>query len=155
MGTGSLTGWRMHLKPQSGFSLIELMVVVAVVAILAAIAIPAYTDYVTRGKVPDATSYLATKRTKLEQFFQDNRTYVGAECSATADTATSKNFDFSCAATATTFTATAAGKGAMAGFTYTVDQTGAKTSAFASPAPSGWIAASPNNCWVTRKGGSC
>jgi type IV pilus assembly protein PilE len=145
----------MHLKPQSGFSLIELMVVVAIVAILAAIAVPAYQDYVIRGKVPDATSYLATKRVKMEQFFQDNRTYVGAECPAAADTSTSKNFDFTCVATATTFTATATGKAGMAGFAYTVDQTGAKATAFTSGSPTGWTAASPNNCWVTRKGGSC
>jgi type IV pilus assembly protein PilE len=110
---------------------------------------------VTRGKIPDATSYLATKRVKMEQFFQDNRTYVGAECPAAADSTTSRNFDFTCTATASTFTATATGKGAMAGFSYTVNQTGAKTSAFTSPAPSGWTAPSPNNCWATRKGGSC
>jgi type IV pilus assembly protein PilE len=155
MGAGSISGWRMHLKPQSGFSLIELMVVVAIISILSAIAIPAYQDYVTRGKVPDATSYLATKRTKMEQFFQDNRTYVGTECPTTTDSATSKNFDFTCVATATTFTATATGKAGMTGIAYTVNQTGAKTSTVSSGAPSGWAAASPNNCWVTRKGGSC
>ncbi len=143
------------METQRGFTLIELMMVLVVVAILTAIALPSYTSYVTRGKVPDATANLAAKRVQLEQWFQDNRTYVGATA-CNADTTSSKNFDFSCTVqTATAFTLQAAGKGSMAGFTYTVDQSNAKASAFASPAPSGWVAATPNNCWVTNKGGVC
>jgi type IV pilus assembly protein PilE len=143
------------LNKQTGFTLIELMIVVVIVAILAAIAIPSYSDYVTRGRVPDATSNLATKRVKIEQFFQDNRTYSGAtDCAS--DTTTSSYFNFSCTtATATAFTLQAVGKGAMAGFTYTIDQTGAKTTTISSGAPSGWSAPSPNNCWAVKKGGLC
>ena len=91
------------LKTQQGFTLIELMVVVVVIGILAAVAVPSYTEYITRGRIPDATSNLATKRVKLEQFYQDNRTYVAApDCSS--DTTTSSYFNFSCTAgpTATT-----------------------------------------------------
>jgi type IV pilus assembly protein PilE len=144
------------MKTQRGFTLIELMMALVVVAILTAIALPSYTKYIVRGKVPDATANLATKRVQMEQFFQDNRTYVGAPA-CTADTTSSKNFDFSCptAATATTFTLQATGKGSMLGFTYTIDQSNAKTSAFTSSAPSGWVAATPNNCWVTNVGGTC
>lgn len=140
---------------QFGFTLIELMIVVVVVAILAAVAVPSYTDYVTRGRIPDATSNLATKRVKMEQFYQDNRTYVGApEC--TADTTTSSYFNFTCSVqTATTYTLQAAGKNAMTGFTFTVDQSNAKATTIGTGAPSGWTAATPNNCWVTKKGGVC
>jgi len=144
------------LKTPQGFSLIELMIVVVIVAILSAIAIPAYTDYVRRAKISDATSSLSTKRVKIEQFFQDNRTYVAApDCNA--DTASSQNFDFSCtaAATATAYTLQAVGKSTMAGFTYTIDQSGAKATAIGAPAPSGWTAATANNCWVTKRGGIC
>jgi len=143
------------MKTPRGFTLIELMIALVVVAILSAIALPSYTRYVIRGKVPDATSNLATKRVQMEQWFQDNRTYAGAPA-CVADTTSSKNFDFSCPVqTATTFTLQAAGKSSMAGFTYTVNQANAKTSAFASPAPSGWVAATPDNCWVTNVGGVC
>ena len=144
------------MKTQSGFTLIELMMALVVVAILTAIALPSYTKYVIRGKVPDATANLATKRVQMEQWFQDNRTYIGAPACVADTTSSPKNFDFSCPVqTATTYTLQAAGKSTMAGFTYTVDQSNVKTSAFASPAPSGWVAATPNNCWVTNVGGVC
>ena len=143
------------MRIQSGFTLIELMMALVVVAILTAIALPSYTKYIIRGKVPDATSNLSTKRVQLEQWFQDNRTYVGATA-CNADTTSSKNFDFSCPVqTATTYTLQATGKGSMAGFTYTIDQNNAKTSAFAAPAPSEWVPATPNNCWVINVGGAC
>lgn len=141
---------------QRGFTLIELMIVVAIVGIIAAIAVPAYGDYVTRAKIPDATSNLSTRRVQMEQFFLDNRTYVGAPA-CNDDTATSTNFDFSCApanggvaATATVYTIAANGKNAMAGFRYTIDQAGNR----ATPAvKAGWTTNAA--CWVTRKGGEC
>jgi len=143
------------MKTQNGFSLIELMIAVAIVGILAAVALPAYTDYVTRGKIPDATSGLASKRVKMEQFFQDNRTYFGApDCNA--DTTTSKFFDFSCpdAPTATTYEINAVGKDSMAGFTYTINQAGTRTTVVTAPASTkGWTGNAA--CWVAKKGGEC
>jgi type IV pilus assembly protein PilE len=143
------------LKSHHGFTLIELMIVVVVIGILAAVAVPSYTDYITRGKIPDATSNLATKRVKIEQFFQDNRTYANAPDCAT-NTTISQYFDFSCSvASATAFTLNAVGKSSMTGFTYTIDQSNAKSTTIGTGAPSGWAAASPNNCWVSKKGGAC
>lgn len=133
-----------------GFTLIEVMITVAVVAILAAVALPQYRDYVTRGRIPEATSRLATLQVQAEQYFQDNRTYVGAPACAT-DNTTSKYFTFSCSASsATAYTLRAVGKDAMAGFTYTVTQAGAKAT---SAVPSGWTTSA--TCWIIKKGGVC
>lgn len=134
-----------------GFTLIELMVVVAIIGILASIALPYYGDYVIRAKIPEATSALAAKRVQMEQYFLDNRTYVGGAACA-ADAASSQYFTFSCpaAATATAYTIQAAGTGSMAGFTYTIDQNNAKAT---TAVPAGWTANAA--CWVTKKGGAC
>lgn len=151
---------RFATSRQSGFTLIEVMIVVAIVAILSMVAYPAYTDYIIRGNIPNATAGLATKQVQMEQFFQDNRTYVGSDAAGTslpcaADT-TNKYFNFSCTGagtpSATGFVISAAGKGNMAGFTYTIDQAGNKTTA---AVPAGWSQPSPNTCWATKKGGIC
>ena len=141
------------MKKFDGFTLIELMIVVAVVAILASVALPAYSDYITRGKIPEATSALAAKRVQMEQWFQDERTYVGAPVCAAADTTTSKYFKFSCnpAPTASTFVLEAVGQDSMSGFTYTVNQSDVKTSTITA---SGWTGSSAS-CWITKKDGSC
>ena len=72
----------MH-RTQRGFTLIELMVTVAIIAVLAAIAVPNYRDYVTRGKLVEASAGLSDARVKMEQYFQDNRTYPGGCVTAT------------------------------------------------------------------------
>jgi type IV pilus assembly protein PilE len=63
-----------------GFTLIEVMIVVAIVAILAAIALPAYGDYVRRGQLPEAFAGMSDLRVKMEQYYQDNRSYGTANC---------------------------------------------------------------------------
>lgn len=132
------------------------MIVVAIVAILAAVGVPAYNEYVTRGRIPDATAGLATKQVQLEQWFQDNRTYIGSDANANSpcfNDTRNRNFDFSCLnLTANTYTLQAVGKGSMAGFTFNVTQANVRST----PAvPAGWSRPVPDNCWVQRKGGLC
>lgn len=59
----------MMKKAQQGFTLIELMIVVAIVGILAALALPAYQDYVVRSKVSEAMARLAESKTSVAEYF--------------------------------------------------------------------------------------
>jgi type IV pilus assembly protein PilA len=56
------------MKNQKGFTLIELMIVVAIVAILAAIALPAYQDYMKRSKVSEAAATAGACKTSVAEF---------------------------------------------------------------------------------------
>ncbi len=135
---------------QKGFTLIELMIVVAIIGILASIAIPSYQDYVKKGRAAEATSTLADLRIKMEQCFQDNRSY--AACAAfCAPTSGAVNFTYACAAApdALTYQINATGVAAndMGGFAFSINQDNDKTSTY-----DGTTGAS---CWLNSKSGSC
>ena len=132
------------MNRSKGFTLIELMIVVVVIAVLSAIAIPAYNDYVTRGKLADGISALADGRVKMEQFFLDNKTYVGGPVPAET---TYFTYSLTPAPTADTYTIKATGKGSLSGYSYTINESNIK----ASTTPWGNSA----SCWVIKKGGGC
>ncbi|MEM7504780.1 MAG: pilin [Pseudomonadota bacterium] len=62
-------------KVQQGFTLIELMIVVAIIGILAAIAIPAYSDYTIRAQVSEGLNLSAAAKAAVTEFFQDRGTF--------------------------------------------------------------------------------
>ena len=63
------------MKTQQGFTLIELMIVVAIIGILAAIAIPAYQDYTIRAQVSEGLSLSAGAKAAVAEYFQDQGTW--------------------------------------------------------------------------------
>lgn len=129
----------------SGFSLIELMVVVAIVAILANVALPSYRDYVARGKISEATAALSDLRGRAEQWYADRRTYAGFSCTPSPSPS---YFTVVCDMQANTYALTATGRAdrGMDGYSYTLNQANLRTSS--TPDSSG-------ACWLTTNGGSC
>lgn len=148
----------MRKKPDSGFTLVELLIVIAVIGILIAIAIPNYNDYITRSRITAAVATLSDMRVKLEQYFADNRTYVGACVAGTVaplpNAADNSYFDFTCPGAslqATSYDVVATGKSSMAGFIYHIKQSGKSTETLGA----GWSGAPNATCWVISKGGGC
>lgn len=141
------------MKKPGGFTLIELLIAVAIVGILAAIALPAYNQYVVRGKLTEAYSNLLGIRVQSEQWFQDNRSYAGMPCSTT----NAKYFGYACSGlSGTTYTVTATGLAGtdLDGFAFTINESNARSTVVTAPAlTKGWTGNA--TCWIIRKNGSC
>jgi type IV pilus assembly protein PilE len=161
------------MRRMQGFTLIELMITVAIIAILAAIAVPNYTDYITRSKFTEAHGQLADLRVKMEQYYMDNRRYStttgGGTCGIpggnTPTTTGTRYFTYTCASSNANaagdqqFTVTAAGitGQGLDGIAFTLNHANARTTTVTASTPmadKGYTAAT-TTCWVARKPAQC
>ncbi len=148
-------------RKASGFTLIEVMIVVAIIGILSAVAYPSYTEYVRRGQISEAFTNLSSFRAKMEQYYQDNRNYgsSGTTCandssaSAWNGFASTDYFSYTCTTSASGQAFSIVAKGTTGGAKdswYAIDNEGHRTTtkykgSDVSPAAS---------CWLT-KGTTC
>lgn len=141
---------------QTGFTLIELMIVVAIVGILAAVAVPNYIDYMRRGAIADMLSELQDVKLRMEQRFGDNRDYASTTdaTKCAVPNVTKPNYALTCVLTNTKqgFIFTATGDGSIANFVYTTDEAGTKTT---TSLRTDWSTnvTLPATRWITKKGG--
>ena len=138
----------MPVSRARGFTLIEIMITVAILAIVASVALPSYSAYVQRSRVPAALHALTAIAAKMELVFQDRNdgTYgPGPTCAIALGEA--QDFVLSCTPAGATFIATATGVGRMANYAYTINELGARATTSHPKGANG-------TCWTT-KGTSC
>jgi type IV pilus assembly protein PilE len=121
----------------SGFTLIELMIVVAAIAILAAIALPSFNEQVRKSRRSTAVANIASRQLELEKWRADHPTYVGSAVPA-SDSSTNLSYVIALTPSATGYTITATPQGGQTG-----DRCGVLT-ATAGTKPV-WATASCNN----------
>ncbi len=106
---------------QQGFTLIELMIVVAIIGILAAVALPAYQDYTVRAKVSEVVLAASGPKTSIAEYYQSKSKLPTTASLGTIDT--KSTYVKSVAWSGTVITATASGEAKILNKTITLTPT--------------------------------
>jgi type IV pilus assembly protein PilA len=113
-------------KVQQGFTLIELMIVVAIIGILAAVALPAYQDYTVRSRVSELAIMASGMKATVGENIANNGAIDANSCDGVTNisVATANVASSACAAGVITVTGTAAAKAVVLTYTPTLDADG-------------------------------
>jgi len=135
-----------QMKKQSGFTLIELMIVVAIVAILAAVALPAYQNYTKKAKMTEVAAATGAFKTQVELCAQTKGTCTVADITpASGGVDTKGNITTTVAVNANVFTITSAPKDGTVLSPLATTDTVVLTSTATTSAPITWTMTCPNS----------
>jgi type IV pilus assembly protein PilA len=143
----------MMKKTQQGFTLIELMIVVAIIGILAAIAIPSYQNYTKKAKFTEVVQATGAVKTAVEICAQDQNALTncnGGSNGIPADiTASPTKYLASLTTVAGKITATATNTGGLSGETYILTPTYTPATSSADASPVTWVTDPTSTCLTT------